>query len=211
MKAVRIAPPKDGQPWRPPIIIGPNAEDELMAKALRRLKPLEDPFRLRLRGQEPGTRRPRHKAAEHWTAALLDGPVGRVARLFNEDGKGIVGRIVDVDPQPADTIGSPGVDLIVGLLFDLFPGQWENWGIYNFRRIDGSSSWSDHAYVQRGRWCGRALDVHPATSAIGDKQVAAVERELGSHLRYVLWRGAVGHFPGHWHASTNDAGNPGAC
>jgi hypothetical protein len=208
MKAVRLKRPNGT--WSPPIF----DETPLRRSVAARTRPLDGPFTLAEPGVGAGPPRPKGDAIEHFTHRLWTGQVGLHLQMRNEADKGVHGRVVDVEPKPADTTGSPGVDLVVGLLNAQFSGQWEQWGIYVFKQIAGSSTYSDHAFVgttNGRRWCGRAIDCHADTTALGDDMVRVIENELPSHLRYVLWRGAVGHYPGHFHVSVDDPGYPGRC
>lgn len=179
------------------------------------------PFDVPLQIIEPGVRvGPKKMAkgliAERFTNKLYGGDVGLHLFVRDAHNRTLHGRHVETAPTPANTSGSPGVDLLVGFLMQQFPDQWESWGCYVYKHISGSSTWSDHAYVNPNAhptWCGRALDVHPHSIAIGDAIYNAVTNEpaLKAKLRYVLWRGVPDHYPGHLHFSFEDGGYPGRC
>lgn len=179
----------------------------------RRMAKVDGPVRLHENGGAPGPWLDRGTGTDRFLAKVERGDVGLAASVLNKDGKGVEARVVQVAPTPADTAGSPGVDLLVGFLNAQFGGQWESWGCYVFKHIAGSSTYSDHAYVLRPKWCGRALDVHPHSIAIGDAIHAAAiaEPAIAAKLRYVLWRGVPNHYPGHLHFSFDDGGAPGRC
>jgi len=154
--------------------------------------------------------------AERFTNKLYGGDTGLHLVVRDAHNRTLHGRHVETDPTPANTSGSPGVDLLVGFFYQTFPNQWESWGNYVYKHISGSSTWSDHAYVNPNAnpsWCGRALDVHPHTVAIGDAMLAAALNEpaIKAKLRYVLWRGVPDLCPGHQHWSFEDGGYPGGC
>lgn len=205
MKAVKLKRPNGT--WSPPIV----REDELERSVRKRLHLLDGPFTITQPGVSSGPPRPKMEAAERFSARLWAGEVGLHLLCQNEANKGVHGRVVESAPTPVNTMGSPGVDLLVGFLNAQFPGRWEQWGIYVYRHIAGSSTWSDHAYVSRPNWCGRAIDIHPDTMTVGDLIKATVQKEpaIMNRLRYVLWR-VPDHYD-HLHFSFDDGGAPGRC
>lgn len=207
MKAVRLKRPSGS--WSPPIV----DEKVLHRSVVARLRPLDGPFVISEPGIGEGPPRTKAEAVDRFTARLLTSPVGTHLQVRNKAEQGIHGRVVETAPDAANTSGSPGVDLLVGFLNAEFAGQWQQWGIYVYKHIAGSGTWSDHSYVSRGHWCGRAIDVHPNSIAIGDAIVAKATAEptIAAKLRYVLWRGVPNHYPNHIHWSFDDAGAPGSC
>lgn len=76
---------------------------------------------------------------------------------------------VEVPWEPANTPGTPAIDLVYAAVFD--NPTWADrgvvsWGIVNCRRIAGSQTWSQHAW-------GNGLDIHASF---------AVMTELASFL-----------------------------
>lgn len=207
MRAYRLKRPNDT--WTPPIFSDP----ELDLAVHRRMSRLEGPVRLGEDGGALGPKLTRGSGTERLLDKSHGADVGHWYRLVNAEKKGVWVRVVNVRPTPADTTGSPGVDRLVGFLDTQFKGEWESWGLYVYKHIAGSSTMSDHSYVRKGYWCGRALDVHPYSVAIGDRIHAATTAEpsIMELLRYVLWRGVPNHYPGHLHFSFNDNGAPGYC
>jgi hypothetical protein len=211
VKAVRLKQPKGtlSQPY--------FDEKELRKTVNRRLGPFVEPLQVIEPGVQIGPKREsKGFVAEVFTRRLLDGEVGQHLVIHDSSKRVLHGRTVQTAPDAANTTGSSGVDLLVGFLQQKFPGQWESWGIYNFKHIAGSSTWSDHSYVNHNAnppWCGRAIDVHPHSIAIGDQIEAAAKAEpaLVAVTRYILWRGVPDHYPGHLHFSFEDAGAPGSC
>jgi hypothetical protein len=207
MRAYRLKRPNGT--WTPPI-----DEQDLDRSVHRRAKVLVGPVRLRENGGKPGVLRTVPAGVDKQLRKAHEGNVGYHSGLLNANGKGILLRVVEDRPQPANTSGSPGVDIVVGFLNAHFAGQWESWGVYVYKNISGSSTPSDHSYVNhnvRPEWCGRAIDVHPHSMLIGDQIKAAVmgEEAIVSNLRYLLWR-VPDHFD-HLHFSMDDPGAPGAC
>jgi hypothetical protein len=140
--------------------------------------------------------------------------IGYHSGLRNPNNKGVLLRVVQDTPQPANTSGSPGVDIVVGWLNEEFAGKWESWGVYVYKHISGTSTYSDHSYVNhnvRPEWCGRAIDVHPVSMSVGDEIKAAAlgEESIVANLRYLLWR-VPDHYD-HLHFSMDDVGAPGSC
>lgn len=206
MKAVRLKRPNGT--WSPPIY----DEAPLRKSITLRLKPLDGPFQITEPGVGTGPKLITKTAIDRTTNRLLVENPGTHLLTRNAAGKGVHGRVVETQPEPANTQGSPGVDLVVGWLNAEFHGQWEAWGIYVYKHIAGSSSWSDHSYVNNpAHWCGRAIDVHPQTMAIGDliKAKAMAEPAIANALRYLLWR-VPDHYD-HLHFSMDDPGSPGRC
>jgi hypothetical protein len=208
MEAVRLKKPVGA-------LSDPYFDEHALRKSVNmRLKKFEAPMRIIEPGVEIGPERTsKGEVSEKFTKRLLAGKVGLHLLVRDLHGRQLHGRHVETDPTPANTTGSPGVDLLVGFLNQVFPSQWESWGCYVYKRISGTNTFSDHAYVQPGKWCGRALDVHPHTIPIGDAIEAAVKGEpaLARDLRYVLWRGVPNHYPNHLHFSFEDGGYPGSC
>jgi hypothetical protein len=205
MRAIRLKRPNGS--WAPPIF----DEAPLRRSIHARLRDLEGPFTITEPGVGSGPPRPKGEATERFTNRLQTGHIGLHLQLRNKDDKGIHGRVAETEPTPANTSGSPGVDVVVGFLNATFPGRWEQWGIYSFRNIAGTNTYSDHAYVKRPLWCGRAIDCHANTMATGDeiKKAALSEKAITSRLRYLLWR-VPNHYD-HLHFSLDDDGAPGSC
>jgi hypothetical protein len=209
MKAVRLKRPVGtlSQPY--------FEEKELRKTVNRRLGPFVEPLQIVEPGVQIGPKREsKGFVAEAFTRRLLAGEVGQHLVIHDSTKRSLHGRTVQTAPDAANTTGSPGVDLLVGFLLQEFPGQWDSYGVYSFRHIASSSTWSDHAYVNHAAgWCGRAIDIHPHTIAIGDAIEAAAKAEptLVAVTRYILWRGVPDHYPGHLHFSFEDAGAPGSC
>lgn len=206
MKATRLKRPSGT--WAPPIYL----EKQLHRSVAARLRPLGGPFVISEPGIGEGPPRAKPEAIDKFTDRLMTSPVGTHLQVRNKAELGIHGRVVEVAPTIVNTTGSPGVDILVGFLNAEFAGDWESWGIYVYKHIANSSTWSDHSYVGTG-WCGRAIDIHPRTVAIGDAIHAKTTSDpnIMAHLRYVLWRGVPNHYPGHLHYSFDDGGAPGPC
>lgn len=208
MKAVRLKRPVG-------TLSEPYFDKDALRKTVnRRIGKFVEPLQIVEPGVEIGPKREsKGFVAEAFTRRLISGDVGLHLVIHDSTKRTLHGRTVETQPDAANTTGSPGVDLLVGFLNQEFTNQYENWGIFNQRHIANSSIWSDHAYVQRGQWCGRAIDIHPHSIAIGDAIEAAVKAEpaLAADLRYVLWRGVPDHYPGHLHFSFEDGGAPGGC
>jgi hypothetical protein len=178
------------------------------------MRPLVGPFIIVEPGVGAGPRRSKMESINRYVERLTHEPIGTHLIVKNNEQKGVHGRVVEAAPEPANTSGSPGVDLVVGWLNDQFPGRWENWGCYVYKHIAGSGTWSDHAYVNKNvnpPWCGRAIDVHPDSMGTGDmiKAAAMTEPAITSRLRYLLWR-VPDHYD-HLHFSLDDPGAPGLC
>jgi hypothetical protein len=173
---------------------------------------IQGPVHLSEDGEDWGPDLDRGTGTDRLLTKLQGSQTGHAFRLWNKDKKGVHARVVEVAPEAANTGGSPGVDLLVGFLDEEFTNQWSSLGIYVYKHIAGSGTWSDHSYVGSG-WCGRAIDVHPASIAIGDaiQAKATAEPTIVAKLRYVLWRGVPNHYPGHLHFSFEDGGAPGSC
>jgi hypothetical protein len=192
-------------------------EDELRKAVNARLVKFDEPYHIEEPGVSTGPEKmSKGEIADRFVRRLLTGDVGLHLVINDDFHRHLHGRTVETAPDSANTTGSPGVDLLVGFLNQNFAGQWEQWGIYNFKHISGSTTWSDHAYVNKAAnppWCGRAIDVHPDSVAIGDAIYAAATSEpaIKARLRYCLWRGYADHYPGHLHFSFEDAGAPGSC
>lgn len=191
-------------------------EQALRRSVNARLHHFVEPMNIVEPGVVVGPKKNRGEIAARFTQHLITGDVGLHLVVQDASDKRLHGRTVQTAPTPANTTGSPGVDLLVGFLNQVFPGQWESWGCYVYKHISGSSTWSDHAYVNPAAqppWCGRAIDVHPHSIAIGDdiETRAKAEPSIAHELRYILWRGVPDHFPGHLHFSFEDGGYPGAC
>lgn len=192
-------------------------EKPLRQSVNRRLGRFTAPLHIEEPGVETGPKKTsKGEIADRFTRRLINGEPGLHLIVRDDTDRRLHGRTVETAPEPANTSGSPGVDLLVGFLNQILPGQWESWGCYVYKHISGSSTWSDHAYVNPNAnpsWCGRALDVHPHSIAIGDQIEAKVKAEpaLAAKLRYVLWRGVPDHYPGHLHFSFEDGGYPGYC
>lgn len=207
MRAVRLKRPSGK--LSPPIF-----DEAILRRAITmRWKPLVAPIRIDEPGVSIGPERGKPEAKKRFIARLMHEPVGTHLVARDSSHRVVHGRVVQTDPKPADTSGSHGVDLLVGFLNQVFPGQWESWGVYVYKHISGSSTWSDHAYVSIPYWCGRAIDIHPHSVAVGDAIEAAAKAEsaIADRLRYVLWRGVPDHYPGHLHFSFEDGGAPGRC
>lgn len=205
MRAVRLKRPSGS--WSPPI-----HDEKALEKSVRaRLKTIDGPVSITEPGVGTGPKLTKQIGGDRFVQRLMNESIGTHLLLLNDEKKGIHGRVVDVAPTAANTSGSPGVDLWVGFLHAEFPGQWESWGGYVYKQIAGTSTWSDHAYVSPGHWCGRALDVHPHSMLIGDRIKTATlgEPALAKELRYLLWR-VPSHYD-HVHGSFEDGGYPGRC
>lgn len=206
MRGVRLKRPNGT--WSPPIF----DEDPLRKSVKKRLAPLDGPFVIVEPGVGEGPALVKMEAADRFVNRMMKEPVGTHLKVQNLADKGVHGRVVEVAPSPANTSGSPGVDIVVGFLNAEFSGKWEAWGIYVYKHIAGSSTWSDHSYVNNpANWCGRAIDVHPASMSIGDtiKSRVMAENSITSRLRYLLWR-VPDHYD-HLHFSMEDPGSPGRC
>lgn len=212
MRAVRLKRPEG-------TLSRPYFDEVTLRKSVNaRLIHLDEPLNISEPGVDVGPKRNRGEIAQRFTHRLITGNVGLHLVVNDAGDKHLHGRTVETSPEPANTSGSPGVDLLVGFLNQVFPGDWESWGCYVYKHISGSNPpvWSDHAYVNPNAnpsWCGRAIDIHPHSDAIGDaiEAAAKAEHSIASELRYILWRGVPDHFPGHLHFSFEDGGYPGSC
>lgn len=96
-------------------------------------------------------------------------------------------RMVEVIPPIQDTLGTHAVDVLYTYVFSKYPNA-ANWGICNCRRIDGSSTWSNHA------WCN-ALDIGGSVSLLD--VIAADLRKKWEQgvlpIAELLWR-VSGHY-----------------
>jgi hypothetical protein len=207
MRAYRLKRPNGS--WTPPI-----DEQDFDRSVHRRAKLLEGPVRLRENGGKPGVLRSVPAGVDKLLRKAHEGDVGYHSSLLNAKHHGILTRVVEDEPQPANTSGSPGVDLVVGFMNEHF--EWQSWGIYVYKHIAGSSTYSDHSYVNhnvRPEWCGRAIDIRPEpfTMALGDEVKAALlgEESIVANMRYLLWR-VPDHYD-HIHVSMDDIGAPGSC
>lgn len=100
-------------------------------------------------------------------------------------------RRVDIAPKIPNTPGTDPIDVIYYEVMKKFSGV-QNWGMCNCRRIDGTSTWSQHA------WCN-AWDLH-ASIATTDAIYHYLETNKGRlKISHILWRGVPGHYPGHLH------------
>lgn len=90
-------------------------------------------------------------------------------------------------------LGTPRANAFRVAVMARFPGQVVSWGTYSCRRQTIGPYWSAHAW-------GNADDIHPISTGVGDKAVAWANANKGPFgIDYILWRGAAGHFPGHFH------------
>lgn len=85
-------------------------------------------------------------------------------------------------------------------LYAAFP-QGENWGVYNCRRIAGSSTWSEHSW-------GAANDIHFDKMSDGDKAAAWLKKNYGSQLNELLWRVPSHYDHIHWSLKPDHTGTP---
>jgi hypothetical protein len=195
--------------WGDPVL----SDRDLEVSVHRRMGRIDGPVHLSEDGGPWGPFIARGTGTDRLLTKTTAADEGHAFRLWNKAGKGVHVRVVNAALVPADTTGSPGVDLMVAFLNANFQGRWSSLGIYVYKRISGSSTWSDHSFVSPGHWCGRAIDVHPSSIAIGDAIVAqgSAEPAIAARLRYVLWRGVPNHYPGHIHWSFDDGGAPGSC
>ncbi len=210
MRAYRLKRPAGT--WTPPI-----NEQDLDRSVHRRAKLMTGPVHIRENGEPPGPVIPVATGVDRLLKRAHAGDVGYRSGLYDTASpRAILLRVVQDAPQPANTSGSPGVDLVVGFMDENYSGHWESWGIYVYKYISGTTTYSDHSYVNhnvRPEWCGRAIDIRPDpfTMAFGDEIKAAIlgEESIVASMRYLLWR-VPDHYD-HIHVSMDDPGAPGAC
>jgi hypothetical protein len=180
------------------------------------MHPLDGPVRFRENGGEASKLLDKGTGTERLLKRAIEEEVGYRSSVENTNQKGVHLRVVQDKPLPENTMGSPGVDLVVGFMDDMFTGHWESWGCYVYKHIAGTNTYSDHSYVNhnvRPEWCGRAIDIRPDpfSYTLGDSIKAAIlgEESIVANMRYLLWR-VPDHYD-HIHVSMADPGAPGAC
>ena len=93
-------------------------------------------------------------------------------------------RKVHIDPPTVNTPGTDAIDKIYAWLNENFKGRWENWGICVCKHIQGSSSWSQHAYCN-------ALDIGGSTANLDAIAKAATAAAKNGKIPcdQVIWKG----------------------
>jgi hypothetical protein len=124
----------------------PITDDDKLRQAIAsRMRPFEDPFRLREHGDAPGPWLKRAPAIDRVTAKTLHGAVGLAIELRNKAGKGIVSRVIDVRVPSSITNANEKVDRwFLGLDSNCGPGIL-NLGCTVCKSIGSTSSRSQHS------------------------------------------------------------------
>ena len=155
-----------------------------LAKVRQMARWFKGPYRIRRRGDSWGPKLGRGELLVRLARHLRRSDAGDVW-IVEGRSDNIVIRKVQVN-LTIDTPGVDGIDRIYTVIVRTFTGV-ENWGICNCRYIDGTTTWSQHAYC-------RAWDIHHDSVAVMDdiaRYLNAHKVELGIAL--VLWR-----VDGHW-------------
>jgi hypothetical protein len=160
-----------------------------MEKVRKRSKMWKGPY---LQGDwsEKGFGPPRQdwsEACDQFKKALNNNGVGdtRVMKDGASEAKIAVRKvdIPDVDYPSVASNSTPRVKAFIKPVWDEFP-QLTSWGIYNCRRIAGSSSFSEHAWAD-------AIDLHAPSMAYGDQVYRWCMTNKGRFdITRVLWRQA---------------------
>lgn len=120
--------------------------------------------------------------------------------------------LTDPEPVLTDTPGNPYVDLVYTMVFAKFPGA-SNLGNCYCRHIDGSSSWSQHAFCNAQDFGAPAGANFWATlNAIANYLVAnAVQFRVETVIvQDRIWRRGIGwqHYGGAYHYHVHTDGYP---
>ncbi len=93
-------------------------------------------------------------------------------------------RKVHIDPPVVATPGTDAIDKIYAWLNSNFKGRWENWGICVCKRIQGSTSYSQHAYCN-------AIDLGGTTANLDAIAKAATAAAKAGKIPadQVIWKG----------------------
>jgi hypothetical protein len=124
----------------------PIAEDEKLRPSIAsRMRPFNDPFRLREHGDLPGPWLKRSDAIDRITAKTLHGAVGLATDLRNKAGKGVMVRVIDVRVPSSITNANEKVDAwFLGLDTNCGPGIL-NLGCTVCKSIGSTGTRSQHS------------------------------------------------------------------
>jgi len=142
-------------------------------------------YRMREQGDPWGPLKDLSEVHDSLPARLDQLHVGQVWAVKAESDDYItMTRKVDVEPPVVQTPGTDAVDRLYTWLQDHFRGKWENWGICVCKRIEGTSTWSQHAYCN-------AIDVGGATGNLEAIAKAATAAAKAGHIPcdQVIWQG----------------------
>jgi hypothetical protein len=167
----------------------PEGLGAVMEKVRKRSKRWKGPYVQGNVGAKEEMGAPRNdwqEACKHFSDALKHNEVGdcRVMKDAPSSAKLLVRKVNIPDVNyPSVGTATDRVKNIIKPLWDEFP-QLSSWGIYNCRRIAGSTSFSEHAWAD-------AIDLHAPSMSYGDQ----VNRWLNSNkgrfdITRVLWREA---------------------
>jgi hypothetical protein len=167
----------------------PEGLGAVMEKVRKRSKRWKGPYVQGNTGAKEEFGAPRNdwqEACKHFSDALKHNEVGdcRVMKDAPSSAKLLVRKVNIPDVNyPSVGTATDRVKNIIKPLWDEFP-QLSSWGIYNCRRIAGSTSFSEHAWAD-------AIDLHAPSMSYGDQ----VNRWLNSNkgrfdITRVLWREA---------------------
>jgi hypothetical protein len=168
----------------------PQGLGAAMDRVKSRMKKWDGPYRQRDRGDDWGPPKPFNDAASSYRGALEKNNVGDIRIITGKDTSAVVMtrkvEVVDVDYPDISSNATPAVKNLIKPLWDEYP-QLASWGVFNCRRISGSSSWSQHAWAD-------AIDLHAPTMAYGDQVNRWLNANKGRfNLTRVLWR-VAGHY-----------------
>lgn len=114
--------------------------------------------------------------------------IGEGLRFIVKDGpkdlKEAVIRVVDWTPEPADTNGSPQVDLYVACLNELWRDKWRSGGALVCKKVAGTNTWSDHAY-------GQAQDLFATWEVMDEIADWTVANYKELNVKYVILRDRI--------------------
>jgi len=187
--ALRTASQEEIKRWTEP-----KGTSAAMDVVKGRFQKWDGPYRQRDRGKkwDPWTKN-EQQTLKDFRDGIVANKVGDVRVLEDKSGALILVRnvhVIDVDFPNISSNATPRAKALVEPLWTEFP-QLEYWGCYNCRRIDGSSSWSQHAWAD-------AIDIHAPTMSYGDEVFRWLMANRGRFgITRVLWR-ISGHF-GHLH------------
>ena len=188
-----------------PTLFEPQGLPGSMDRTRERMRVWGGPWRQRTRGQDWGPWRTDFEDTASRFRERLKGfdNVGDVGVIEAQNAGLIIVRkmeIVEVDFPSFPATCTDRVKDLVHELWTEFP-QLESWGIYNCRKIDGSSRWSEHSW-------GDAIDPHSGTTYM-DRAVAWGKRNAERlHITRILWR-VSGHWDhSHWDMDPDHSSTP---
>jgi hypothetical protein len=190
-----------------------------MGRLRLKLSEQKGPYHVREHEDEWGPWRPLNDTLKRVKTRINGADIGTRLIIAPHEGSSYSIRKVEVEPPVMDTIGNERIDRIYTFVFKKYSFA-QNWGIYNCRKVAGSSTYSQHAWAN-------ALDVGASTP----EQLAIVAQDLvraqepGGELENIVqtvivanrvWRKGDGWLPytgiyhSHVHvdASPNYSGTP---